>query len=53
MVAPHIGGCPLNENNKQIFASNYKLQLPTETELKEELLRETAEIMLEHSFHNK
>ena len=36
----------INENNKQIFTSKYKLELPTEDELKIELLREKAEILL-------
>jgi predicted nuclease of restriction endonuclease-like (RecB) superfamily len=36
----------MNENNKQIFTSKYKLELPTEDELKIELLREKAEILL-------
>lgn len=36
----------MNENNKQIFTSKYKLELPTEDELKTELLREKAELIL-------
>lgn len=36
----------MNEDNKQIFTSKYKLELPTEDELKIELLREKAEILL-------
>lgn len=36
----------MNEDNKQIFTSKYQLELPTEDELKIELLREKAEILL-------
>jgi predicted nuclease of restriction endonuclease-like (RecB) superfamily len=37
----------LNDENKKIFASKYKLQLPTEDELKKELIREKEMIILE------
>lgn len=37
----------LNENNKQIFAARYQLQLPTEEELRKEIIRETALIAQE------
>jgi predicted nuclease of restriction endonuclease-like (RecB) superfamily len=39
----------LPEGNKQIFASRYKLHLPTEQELAAELQRERQEIELTHS----
>ena len=34
----------LNENNQQIFASKYKLYLPTEEELRLELQKEVAQV---------
>jgi predicted nuclease of restriction endonuclease-like (RecB) superfamily len=34
----------LNENNQQIFASKYKLYLPTEEELRRELQKEVAQV---------
>lgn len=36
----------LGEGNRQIFASRYKLHLPSEAELREELRRELAEVAL-------
>ena len=36
----------LPEDNQQIFASRYKLYLPTEEELKQELLKEKEQIEL-------
>ena len=37
----------LLDNSKQIFASKYKLYLPTEKELEEELIREREMIEME------
>jgi hypothetical protein len=39
----------MNDANKQIFTSKYQLTLPTEEELKIELLREHAEISINHN----
>jgi len=36
----------LSDSNKKIFASKYKLQLPTEEELKQEIIREKSLILL-------
>ena len=37
----------LLENNKKVFASKYKLYLPTEKQLKDELAKERAQIEME------
>jgi len=41
----------LNDENKKIFASKYRFQLPTEEELKIELIREKELILLENQFN--
>lgn len=43
----------LLENSKNIFASKYKLYLPTEKELKEELQRERLALEMEIKKHQK
>jgi len=43
----------LPENNKQIFASKYKLYLPTEEELRSEIIRERGIIEIEKETKNQ
>jgi len=40
----------LLENNQKVFASKYKLYLPTEKQLKDEIAKERAQIEMERKF---